>query len=752
MFKFNNKHIFTGYLKQKLSSVNIPTCKIYTREFSDYLAKHGTEDPRVVESTNTIVYNADSKQLATRINYLRGNELYNYYDDHGTKSGQKNGWRRANMLFYDSGKQTPGLTKTLHSPGGLYDQDTHEYLGEYLRFLRDYHDVDLMSLYNCFNNTLCNNINFTFPYHNRTVSFSSYDSKYRIYAFPVKLFADYTIAIDSYSGVEIFCGLYNTHLYNPHSSDRIRKDQLLGAKTYLKTGKISFGQPILFDKLNVKNWSYKDELKKVSDTDIRLDTSALTRWDILNREGDLKMFIKVPSSCRSSIVVLEGDYRGYNNARYLPYADDNISMYGCSEGKDVYITGGQSKLVKNYRLSDWTFGYIPDNVISEPGVETNVGWIVPTLTYVKTQKAEGAEDLPNIDIWEQDTYSAPEYSEELRCCLIKTAAELAYVILNNGKTTITDSHGNTTEVRNYRLTNDIYLNDPEKVDWESGEALDQDYRIRQWLKATEASSKEGFSGVIDGNGHVVFGLYSTNDSASRCYAGLIPVVDTDGRTVLKNLGINYAHIRGTYAQAFIGHATNSTVTYDRWKYEQNHSVVNFSCDKKSGIVTYHDAGCNRNFVNDKAGFKPISKLQLLEFNTGESYPFADRLVEYLCGSAITPMDEIADNIKRAQRVMKQNQHHFRVEGLWENKMQKIIYDYIMNSGPIELDTDNKLIDKRRGYHNKLGHTSRSTTYDILGYVDKDAEKWYASTKIQNDKPVVHNTIQNVDIYDGLYDI
>lgn len=502
MFKYNNNHIFTGYLKQLLSSFNLPACKIYTQEFAKYLAEYGKEDPRVLESFDTI----NEKRLAVHINYLKNNELYNFFS---TAPGLKviNGdyernseicyWRSSSEIFYDPERTTYGLTRSLNSPGNQYDTVTHEYLGDYLRFLRDYHDINLMSLYNCFNNKICNNIYVSLPITQKYKTlFNAQDPGYRIYAIPVKLFSEYTIALDCNQGIELFCGLYNTSL------DVSNKALQLATKTYLKVNQTFFSKPFLFDKLSINHWP------AVNDFDIengspQIKTDLFTRWDITNREKDLKLFIKIPVSCKSSITILEGDYRNFNNTKYL--------------------------------------------------IENN-----------------------------------------------------------------------------------------------------------------------------------------------------------------------------------------------KWFYKQNHSVLNFKSNEKIDLNNYK--------------FKPISKLQLLALNTGESYPFADRLVEYLTGSAITSIDELSDNIKRVQRVMAQNKNYFKIEGLWENKMQNILYDYVMNSGPIEIK-DGELVDKHSGdnpknygYHPKLGHASKSMLFDVLGYVDKDAEKLYACWKNENGATAVKDRIQSVDIYDGLYDI
>lgn len=535
MLKFNNSHIFTGFLKQFLSSFNLPTCRIYTSENKQYLDLTGKEADRVIESISTTTINAETgtEHINSYINipYLKDGNLYIYSWENSDKLPEDEEpryvWKPCKNFNYRAGVAIPGLTKTLYDPGSLYTATTHEYLGDFLRFYRDSTNINLMPLYNCFSNNICNNINTTVLKKDLAypeILFNAANSQYKIYAIPVKLFEDYTIAIDCAHGVEMFCGLYRNNL------DLSKKGIDLIRRTYHKENQAVFNKPFLYSKLNVSYWgraveatskqkeiAHKFNTKTARALSKKSADATVTRWDIINRECDLKLFIKIPTSNTSSITILEGNYLNFNDCLYIP----------------------------------------------------------PTRSRVANKK------------------------------------------------------------------------------------------------------------------------YS-------------------------------------------------------WEYYQNTFKGNFKKTDRSNSDHLPP-------LNERP-FRPIGKLQLLALNTGVSYPFSDRLIEYLSGNVITPEDGIADNIERVQKVMEKNGYLFDIPGVWEPSMQKIVYDYIKNDGPISIrsDSDGKYLhNEYRGLHNQLGHNSRSSYFDVLGFVDKDAEKFYASWKVEGiktEKPEVvpSSTIQNIDIYPDLY--
>lgn len=259
MHKINNNDLITGYIKQMLHDFNLPKAKWLGRvRPSSYAA---------------------SAVYADGVRYMDGRHIY-----------ECSGGKLREVCDYSYGERIPNITRNLELRGPLYDSYTHAYLGDYLRFRRDWFGVDLMSMYNCFGGDVAKNASISVG----GSEFDSSDGSFVLYAIPAKFGEAYTIGIDCSSAVDIVACIYaNGQVVTVGDG----YSTVLYDNTHARKAGCRFSSPFLYDGL-----------------------TRITNSDVLKRlmpyERSLVLLLKVPASNASSLTVLEGDYTRGGSSMY----------------------------------------------------------------------------------------------------------------------------------------------------------------------------------------------------------------------------------------------------------------------------------------------------------------------------------------------------------------------------------------------------------------------------------------------------
>lgn len=191
---------------------------------------------------------------------------------------------------FNYGMNILNVTSVYNSNVNYYDTNTHEKLGNYLRYVRDMKGVDLMCLYNCFSYRFTDSITLTTD----SIGYSEYfNNDYKVTLVPVKYNKTYTIGINSDFPIFIKPIIFN--------DSNMVKDY--------RTGKS------LTQLLNYPTQTY-NSLKILEPITIRIsntpkDGTTKEEQDILllqKYEKYLYVAIQIPANNDSQIVVLEGDY------------------------------------------------------------------------------------------------------------------------------------------------------------------------------------------------------------------------------------------------------------------------------------------------------------------------------------------------------------------------------------------------------------------------------------------------------------
>lgn len=287
MIKLNDESIYVGHIKQILHSFNLPMFPVYQEGSIYAIGEH----------------------------YLRDDAIYFI-----NESKEEERFR-----LYEFGDFVDGLTTKMPISSNIYDSQTHIYLGNYLRFLRDYLHFDLMSMYNCCGYDSPRDFNATY---NDEIEFNSDDPKYTLIMIPVRYGHKYTIGIDYHGALEMAC----MHFENNQMLDKDKDgNPIMMEKTYYRTVGARFNHPFIYDKL------------------------FGMRHDKDTKERTLKLFIKIPTSCSSSIVVLEGDYANCSNENM--YMDGFKQKLGdsflstCNDSNASMVNANYDYVSKNQLLS-----------------------------------------------------------------------------------------------------------------------------------------------------------------------------------------------------------------------------------------------------------------------------------------------------------------------------------------------------------------------------------------------------------------
>ena len=253
---------------------------------------------------------------------------------------------------YDPAILPKYMLNTFIPTSSYYDTTTHEYLGKYLRFLRDYKSINLMPLYNCYSGRAVKNIFLSSSGVN-----VKENNDYKVIAIPIKFNQEYTIAIDSSSQISLRSGFFNNlGMMDEVVYEEKNLNELLDENTYTFQT-TSFKQPILYRISNI--------------------FSDIEKSKILDEfEKNLYLLIQIPLNNNSSIVVLEGDY--ISSTRKV-ISHDTVRVASDSLNNSVYLSDLSLLNINDgtsHPFADRLIEYLLYNVISPlDEIESNVGYL-----------------------------------------------------------------------------------------------------------------------------------------------------------------------------------------------------------------------------------------------------------------------------------------------------------------------------------------------------------------------------------------
>lgn len=273
--------------------------------------------------------------------------------------------------YYNFGNDYLNLTHRFISNTSYYDSETHRYLGEYLRCLRDIYDLNLMGMYNCFNYDFADNISLKIDERGNGIV-NKVGEKTKLMLVPIKFNKTYTIAMDCSFPILMRSVIYDGVMLKDSNGDLFI--DRLDERTKQVNG-VTFSNPITYSVVN--------------------EDAELQHY-----ESRLYLAIQVPKNLKSSIVILEGDYS--NSATRRTINIENLNNMSAGQVSDVFRINPsllESNDGNQYPFADKLIAYLLRYTIdTREYIDENIARIERAIKYKPTKIKEFREGIWDLDL------------------------------------------------------------------------------------------------------------------------------------------------------------------------------------------------------------------------------------------------------------------------------------------------------------------------------------------------------------------
>lgn len=261
--EFNKTTLVSNFVKQLVATSNLP------------IVSSWSPGQFVVEGLSYV-----SKDYILRALLTGTPKSYDDYD------ATKNEYYFEKVAPYVFNEKYDGITTNYISNSIDYDDQTHYYLGEYVRLYKMVNGIDLMPFYNCFGGKFVTNVDFTKGGKGLKFSGTS-GSGYKMAVVPVKYNKTYTIGFNCPTRAEIVCCFFNGTKFLQKPTEALNKH----ITTYSVVCNTDITKPFVY---TTPSWE-----QLITDSDVPVGQF----------ERYFTLLIKLPATSTSAISVVEGDVR-----------------------------------------------------------------------------------------------------------------------------------------------------------------------------------------------------------------------------------------------------------------------------------------------------------------------------------------------------------------------------------------------------------------------------------------------------------